>query len=130
MITISGTAGLEAAILEKPSIVFTKVDYEWMSCVTQIKNLNDLPSAIKKSIKTKVNKDELKKLYKFYTLNTFEFDAVEMDNKTLKEFYNGGYVISDEIHVEQINDFIIENHNILEKLADEHVKKITWWNNH
>ena len=130
VITISGTAGLEAAILEKPSIVFTKVDYEWMSCVTQIKNLNDLPSAIKKSIKTKVNKDELKKLYKFYTLNTFEFDAVEMDNKTLKEFYNGGYVISDEIHVEQINDFIIENHNILEKLADEHVKKITWWNNH
>jgi len=130
VITISGTAGLEAAILEKPSIVFTKVDYEWMSCVTQIKNLNDLPSAIKKSIITKVNKEELKKLYNFYVLNTFEYDSVEMDNKTLEKFHNGGYVISDKIHIEEVNDFINENKNVLEKLTDEHVKKISWWNDH
>jgi hypothetical protein len=130
VITISGTAGLEAAILEKPSIVFTKTDYEWMSCVTQIKNLNDLPSTIKKSIKTKVNKEELKKLYNFYLLNTFEYDSVKMDNKILEKFYNGGYVVSDEIHIEKVNDFIKENKNILEKLTDVYIKKITWWNNH
>jgi hypothetical protein len=129
VITIAGTAGLEAAILEKPSMVFTKVDYEWMSCVTQIKNWNMLSSVIKKSLKTKVDRDELKKLYNFYVSNTFEFDAVEMDNKTLEKFYDGGYVMSDKIHVKKINEFIKENKNVLEKLTNEHVKKISWWNN-
>lgn len=124
VITIAGTAGLEAAILEKPSIVFAEVDYEWMSSITRIKNLNDLPTVIKKLINTKVNREELKKLYQFYILNTFEFDSIEMDNRILDKFHNEGYVPTDKIYFEETNEFIIQNKDTLEKLTNEYLKKI------
>ena len=128
VMTISGTAGLEAALYEKSSIVFSDVNYEWLSSVTRIKNLENLSEEIKKSLNTNVEKEELEKLYKFYKLNTFEFDSTDFDNKILDRFHNQGYLPKDNILVKELDVFLEENRKIFEKLTEEHVKKITWWN--
>ena len=86
--------------------------------------MNDLPTVIKKLINTKVNREELKKLYQFYILNTFEFDSIEMDNRILDKFHNEGYVPTDKIYFEETNEFIIQNKDTLEKLTNEYLKKI------
>ena len=128
VITIAGSAGQEAALYEKPSIVFSDVNYEWLSSVTKIKNLEKLPEEIKKSLNTNVEKQELEKLYEFYKLNTFEFDSTDLDNKILDRFHNEGYLPKDNILVKELDLFLEENRQIFVQLTEEYVKKIIWWN--
>ena len=76
----------------------------------------------------KVNQNDLKKLYKFYKLNTFDFDSTNLDNKILNRFHNEGYLPKDNISVKELDVFLADNRKIFEKLTEEHIKKITWWN--
>ncbi len=47
VITITGTAGMEAVLLGKPSIIFGPTPYSVLSCVQQLSDVTKLPQAIR-----------------------------------------------------------------------------------
>ena len=55
--TIAGASGFEAAFYGKPSIVFSDVVYVELPSVTRVREIENLESIIKKSMKTKVEKN-------------------------------------------------------------------------
>ena len=87
MISISGSACLEATFHNKPSIIFADVSFSSLPSVHRIKSFEDLPQAIRVSLQKKVDLSELRKFIHFIDQNSFEFDMldslIEVD-----EFYN------------------------------------------
>ena len=55
VLSISGTTGFEAALYEKPSIIFADVNYENLESVYRLRQIEDLPNVIRKALKQKVN---------------------------------------------------------------------------
>jgi hypothetical protein len=124
VITIAGTAGLEAALNEKPCIVFADVIYSSLPSVYRLKSLEELPIAIKESLKKEVKLSDVNEFINLIDRNSFEFDIFDYYSNLEKTFHNGGFMISHEISMEYLDSFIEDNKEIYEMLASEHIKKI------
>lgn len=60
VVTLAGTAGWEAALLKKPSIIFGGVFYEYLSGVLRCRAIEDLPELIRKQLtEYRFDKNEL-----------------------------------------------------------------------
>lgn len=129
VITITGSTGFDAAFFQKPSIIFSELNYSVLPSVNQINSLEELPSAINDSLKKKVNPDDLNKYLSYIEKNSFEFDWLGFETKYNDFFYFGGHLLSVEIPESKMISFLKENQNILEMLADEHIKKIQEFKN-
>ena len=121
--TIGGSAGLEASFFQKPSIIFGKPHYSKLPSAFKVDNLNDLPSLIRIALNTKFNESDLVDLVNDEMNNSFEFDTFELIDK-FNPFY-GTMLSNVEITEEQMKNFLDKNKKLFEKLAYEHVKKIT-----
>ena len=124
VITISGTAGFEAALYKKPCIVFADVIYSSLPSVHRLKSLEELPSAIRESLKKEVKLSDVNELINVLDRNSFEFDIFGYYSKISKNFINGGFMIKNKISMNYLNSFIEEDREIFEMLAEEHIKKI------
>ena len=124
VITIAGTTGLEAAFHDKPSIVFTDQIYSELSFVYKLKNISDLPNAIKKSLQLSVDKLELVKLIQKIDQNSFEFNITKFTTDFAYRFGYKGPVMESELPIEKIKEFLEENSKILEILTNLHIKKL------
>ena len=124
LITIAGTSGLEAALYEKPSIVFSDVIYASLPSVYRLKNLEELPTAIRESLKVKVKLSDVNEFMNLVDSNSFEYDQPELIIKINREFFYDGYLFDTEINQEKAAIFLDENHKFFEILAEEHMKKI------
>ena len=124
VVAIAGTAALEAAFFEKPSIVFSDVDCSSLSSVFKIDNVEELPEIIKKSLDTKVNLVELNQFVHEVIKSSFSSDVSKLQNKMIQIFGIGGYFIGNEISEVQMNTFIEKYKNSFEILAEEHIKQI------
>ena len=82
VITISGTAGLEAIFYKRPVIVFTDTFYSNIPSVYRIKKINDLPSVIKKALHNSSNNasidNELSVFMNNVSNNIFVFDVTNI----------------------------------------------------
>ena len=56
--TITGTSGWEAIMLQKPVVVFGDVFYGVFDCVKKIKNIEELPNAIRERLDKKTSSEE------------------------------------------------------------------------
>ena len=74
VVTITGTAGLEAALYEKPSIVLADVNFQTLPSVYRIKNIETLPEKIKSMLQKKVKIEDFSKLTDIVLKNSFEID--------------------------------------------------------
>jgi len=124
LITIAGTSGLEAALYEKPSIVFSDVIYASLPSVYRLKNLEELPTAIRESLKVKVKLSDVNEFMNLLHRNSFEFDFFGHDKKIFDEFHGGGFLISNEISIKDLKVFFEKNKESYDKLTLEHIKKI------
>ena len=123
-INIAGTAGLEAALYEKPSIVFSDVVYASLPSVYRLKSLEELPTAIRESLKVKVKLSDVSEFMNLLHRSTFEFDFFGHDKKIFDEFHGGGFLISNEISINDLKVFFEKNKESYDKLTLEHIKKI------
>ena len=123
VITISGTSGLEAAFHEKPSIVFTDVNYSKLSSVYRLQNLADLPHAISSSLNTKVDISELNQFTNYVESISFQFDIWVLEKISDDLFSFGGFLSGSTLSVEAMTKFLEENKSSFELLAREHIKK-------
>ena len=124
IITIEGSSGFEAAIYEKPSIVFTKIYYTLLPSVTIVNSFDDLPNAIRSSLKKIVKSSDVNKFLELLEENSFQHDSWGLDSSILSLFYYGGHLVDVEITNEKMNFFMQKNQSVLEKFALEHIKKI------
>ena len=124
VITVSGTGGFEAALHKKPCIVFADVIYSSLPSVYRLKNLEELPRTIKESLNKKIELCDVSKFVNLLDKNSFEFDIFAYYSKVSERFHHGGFMISNEISMNNLDLFIEEDRAIYEMLAEEHIKKI------
>ena len=118
VITISGTAGLEAAFYGKPSIIFTHTLFSSLPSVYELKNIEELPSAIRTSLDRKVNPSDLQQFIEFINNNSFELERHLWAIDIRIRFHQK------KIPESAMKAFMDEYDSQLEILALEYIKKI------
>lgn len=124
IITVGGTAGLEAAFYQKPSIIFTDMSYAVLPSVYRLKRLEELPEAIRLSLQKKVNPSDLDKYLNILERNSFEFDYTGFQIEYVNEFFYGGHLADVDIPVQKMESFLEKHRTMIEQLGSEYIKKI------
>ena len=127
LITINGAAGLEAAIYKKPSIIFSEGEhfsYSNLPSVHKLKSIDELPTAIRSSLRKKVDPNDVDKYFNLLDANTFDFDMFGFDLDYHNYFYYGGNLLDVEIPEEKVKQFIKKHESSFDKVADEYIKEI------
>lgn len=117
VITISGTAGLEAAFHNKPTITFSDSIYTSLPSVLTVSNLEGLSLLIKKALKTKVDPRDLIRYIQFVESNSSNSDIVRISSSFRIHFNNN------EINENEMKQLIEEFKLDFETLAKECLKK-------
>jgi hypothetical protein len=123
-ITIAGTTGLEAALNEKPCIVFADVIYSSLPSVYRLKSLEELPIAIKESLKKEVKLSDVNEFTNLLNTNSFMFNNTDLSIKINNEFFYDGYLFDTKINLKKAEDFIIKNQEYFKILSIKHLEKI------
>lgn len=124
VITISGTAGLEAAFYQKPSITFVDTNYSILPSVHKLKSIEELPQAIRTSLKKEVKLSDLSKYVNLINDNSFECDIQALGTAMQNYFHFGGFLVDVDISIEKMNSFLEEYRSTFELIASEIIKKI------
>lgn len=125
VITVSGTAALEAAFYKKPSIVLSDIGYSVLPSVHKIKSVEDLPKVIRSSLYKKVEPETLDKYTQLVDENSFLFDYYDFILDYTNYFYYNGYLADVPITMEKMGSFITKHKPTFDLVAKEFVKKIT-----
>ena len=123
-ITIAGTTGLEAALYKKPCIIFADANYSSLPSVYRLRSLEDLPNAIRESLKKEVKLSDVNDFINLLDRNSFPFNNTELSIKINDEFFYDGYLFDTEIDNKKAEEFLRKNHEYFEVLAMEYMKKI------
>ena len=124
VITISSTSGLEAAFHNKPSIIFADLDYSILPSVHKIKAIDELPYAIKTSLKKEVKSSDLNYYINLIEENSFELNFASIDKDFDHNFHYGGFLADIEIPIEKMRLFLERHSADFDKIAAECLKKI------
>ena len=88
VITIGGTAGFEAALHNKPSIIFNDLRYSILPSVCRLESIEDLPSIIKKWLNVEVDRSDLSRYVNLLKSVTFDFNWLGFQQLFQNEFNN------------------------------------------
>jgi len=124
VISISGTAGLEAAFQDKPSIVLVDQDYSFLDSVKKINNFSELPSVIKNMVGKTTDISGLNRYVNYIQKNSFDFDWMNYHLSVQNKLLYGGNLADTEITLDQMKLFLEEQKQTFDLLAKEHIKKI------
>ena len=130
IVTIVGTLGLEAAYYGKPSMVFSNTIFSELPSVYKLTDYEELPLAIRKSLKQQVNFDDVNSFINKIVNNSFDFDFEKTDVLFNNEFYYGGFLFDHYTPIDKVEKFLDKHKELFEKLADEHIKKINQYQNY
>ena len=124
VISINSTSGLEAGFYNKQSITLSDQDFSYLSFVNQIKTLQEIPDAIKTSLKKKVNISDLNNYLNLIESNSFELNLLYLSTEFADIFHYNGFLVDVEIPIDKMQSFLEKYRNSFEKLAAEFVKRI------
>ena len=123
VVTISGTSPIEAALHKKPSIVFSDVSFSYLPFISRIRNIEELPNIIKKSLNQKFDFTELGDYVRKVHENSFEIDFSGFLNSVV-EFYNNSLLNNDDIQEKEVSSFLQKNESDFNKLSQAYLQKI------
>jgi len=124
VITVGGTTGQEAAFYNKPVIIFTEQVYSILPSVYQLKSLEELPEAIRISLKRKISPSEVEEYIRLINKNTFGLNLVSTSADFGYRFGLKGLIMDVELPENEVKKLLKDYQTMFEKLADEHIKKI------
>ena len=125
VVTVTGTAGFEAAFYGKPSIIFSEnVNYSIMPSVFQVGKIDELPTLIRTSLKTKIEFSDVNKFVSLIENNSFDFDFYNFVTKKEEYFFFSGFLIDTIIPIPKMEAFLKNINNEFKILVDEHIKKL------
>jgi len=129
VITISSTAGMEAALYKKPSILLADSLFSNLPSVNKIKNINELPLAINSTLDTEVKISDVNKFVNFIYKNSIKFSLSKFIVDTEEHFYYSGFLVDLQITEEKMNSYLKINETKFQLLVSEHIKKINYFKN-
>ena len=124
LISISGSAGFEAAFYGKSSIIFADLGYEILSSVTKINSFSELSSTIRNSIEKENNPSDLDKYMKLLDREGVDFDIAQIQMNYQKLFFNSGWIADLVIPHEKMKLFLNENKSLFTELIEKLYGKI------
>ena len=124
VVSINSTSALEAGFYNKPSITLSNQEFSYLPFVHQIKTLEELPDAIKTSLKKKVNISDLNDYLNLIESNSFKIDLFNLSYDFDYTFHYNGFLVDVEIPINKMQSFLEKHWDLFEKLAAEFVKKI------
>ena len=124
VITIGGTASIEAAFFNKPSISFREVGHIKLPSIKVVKNSHELPSAIRASLNEVVNPEDVSKFLTITHHNSINFDFFGLMTDFMKKFNFGGFLADTELPEKEMEMFFKNNKDKFDFLALEHIKRI------
>jgi hypothetical protein len=92
--------------------------------IYQPKSLEELPEAIKISLKRKINPKEIEEYVRIINENTFELNLSSTSADFGYRFGLKGLIMDAKLKKETVGQILIDYKSMFEKLADEHIKKI------
>jgi len=92
--------------------------------VHRLKSLEELPEAIRESLKKEVNISDVNEFINLLERNSFPFNNTELSIKINNEFFYDGYLFDTKINKKNAEEFLKNNKNYFEILKTEYVKKI------
>jgi len=125
LITIAGTSAIEATFYNKPSISFTDQIYCILPSIHRIKTLEELPFAIKKSLKVKIEPSDLEEYIRLIDENSFEFNIFGISSDFAYRFGLKGAIMDVELSESKVRQFLKDYSDEFKKLAIEHIKKLS-----
>lgn len=124
IISIAGSSTIEAAFYNKPSIIFADLDFAVLPFVYRLKSLEDLPNAIRKMLKQKVDFSHLNQYVDYVENQSITFDRAKYLSDFNSTFYYKGFHHQVEIPISKMRSFLENNINVFDKLVEEFVKKL------
>ena len=124
VISVSGTLALESAFFNKPSITFADNDYTLIPSISRLKSKNELCQVIEDSLEKKVDPNYVGKYFDILEENSFIFDYFGFQVSYFKHFYFDGNLADVKISESHMKEFLINEKQNLENLAQEFKKKI------
>jgi hypothetical protein len=95
--------------------------------VHRLKSIYELPDAIRSSLRKKVNANDVDKYLKLFDSHSFTFNIFEFDLDYHNQFFYGGNLLNVEIPEEKVKQFIEKHESTFDRLADEYIKKIHYF---
>ena len=129
VVSVGGTSCFEAGFFGKHAIMFADLGYSLIPSVKKLNSYDELHDAINQCIKTNVEPNYIKKYVELIEENSFDFNILDFQMKYLNQFYFSGNLVDVSIDEKQMELFLSDNEQILQKLASEFIKKIEWQNN-
>ena len=75
-------------------------------------------------MKTQIDVNGINKFVNIVERNSFDFNLYELNSLIAKQFSNLGFIVNDNITIDELSSFIKEHEDKFEILASEYVKKI------
>ena len=122
--TINGSASIEAAIYQKPSIILADTGPFQLPSMYKVNSFNELPMAIRTCLDKKVKRDDVIRYINAIEKNSIIFESEEIMLKFHDLFYDGGFLANKELPVEKIKSFLEQYKTNFDNYAAFHIKAI------
>ena len=127
VITIAGSAALEAAFFNKPTIILGEMNFP-IESIQKLEKLENLPYLIRTSLNKKYDYSDLNRYVELVEKNSFECDIHGMASDFSYRFGYKGPKMESDLPNEKVQSYLSDYESTFVKLADEHFKKITQHN--
>jgi hypothetical protein len=124
VISIAGTSAIEAPFYEKPSIIFADTSFSQLPFIHRLREIEKLPSAIKKMLDVKVDLKYLNGYVDFIEKNSIEIDFLNLYLSFNNFFFEEFNYYGKEITETKMIDYLKKHKSDFEKLAKQHIKFI------
>lgn len=123
VITVSGTASLEALFYNKPSILFADYGYHEAGIV-KINSLENLPVAINNALNSTVDLRKLSRYVSRLINNSFEFDYYGFQIRSGNEFFQNWQILDVDIKEQKMAKYLKEEEKFFDSITNAHLKYI------
>lgn len=126
VITIRGTASLEAAFYNKPSILMrSDMGQSLIPSISILKNLEELPMIINEALNKKVTIEGLSDYLNFIQQISFEFPNEHLSYEVARRFnYTIGYLNQETITELMVESFLKDYQEIFDNVTKAYLKKM------
>ncbi|MBL77066.1 MAG: hypothetical protein CL763_09125 [Chloroflexi bacterium] len=124
VMTISGTASIEAGFHNKPSIVFSDNTFSHLPNVTRVKSFENLPSIIKKSLESKFESRVFNDFINDIDNLSFPVNYIKISLDASDTFHYGGFLVDTKIDPKIMENYISKHQYDFDLIADAFIEKI------
>jgi hypothetical protein len=125
VLTVMGTTALEAITYEKPSIVFSDIEFSSIPFISKVESFDELSKTIKNGLNTNVSIQKLSDYINFVNENSFEIDLIDLEKALFFQFYYWNFIpTAKKFKENELLKFIEKTNKVWDLLADKFIERI------